>query len=96
MTEFFVSFFSLLLGAVGIIAVILVFDLLLGVILWSGHEISFGDGVQVAFRTALSLNGDNPLLFAGWWGIVEFLLELSGLVLTGIVIAAAIEALRAS
>lgn len=89
--KFFFQFVSLILGAIPIFIVLILLNLLVGVgWYFAASDVELGDALACTFLSlvnAIPNEVDLPLF-------VEIFSEVSGLISFGIVVAAAIEALK--
>jgi uncharacterized ion transporter superfamily protein YfcC len=92
---FFKKFFSLLAGVSLVLLAVIGFDFLVGVLFYCLNDcVGFIDSIYNALATSLSLGKVEDTAYSGWWRIAELILEVSGLLFTGIVVAGAIKAIE--
>lgn len=93
---FMSKLFSLLASAIKPIAALFVVVFLLGNLFWCITGKGYGDSMTLVFSTFLSLGSPPSIEFSGWLRLIEFGIDLMGLLLFAILTAASIKALERS
>ena len=93
--KLFVSkLFGLLASAIKPIAFIFLVVFLLGNLYYFTSGKDYGEAMALVFSTFLSLGSPSSLEFCGWLRLIEFGIDLMGLLLFAILTAASIKALE--
>ena len=93
---FMSKLFGLLASAIKPIASIFVVVFLLGNLFWCITGKAYGDSMTLVFSIFLSLGSPPSTEFIGWLRLIEFGIDLMGLLLFAILTAASIKALERS
>ncbi|MBW1982995.1 MAG: hypothetical protein JRJ12_17485 [Deltaproteobacteria bacterium] len=88
--------FGLLASAIKPVASLFVIVFLLGNLFWCITGKSYIDSMTLVFSTFLSLGSPPSAEFSGWLRLIEFGIDIMGLLLFAILTAASIKALERS
>ena len=93
---FMSKLFGLLASAIKPIATLFIVVFILANIFWCATDKGYGEAMMLSFSTFLSLGSPPSTEFSGWLRLIEFGIDLMGLLLFAILTAAAIKALERS